>query len=55
MPEYLIFNSFRVPDMEGRKAEPWTGSAEWELWMNVANLGRCVHFSADHISVSALQ
>jgi len=39
----------------GRKAEPRTGSAEWELWMNFVKLGRCVHFSADHIPVSALQ
>ena len=30
---------------QDRKAESWTGSAEWELWMNFANPGRCIHFS----------
>ena len=39
----------------GRKAEPGMGSAEWDLCISLTNPGRCVHFSADHIPVSALQ
>ena len=27
--------------LKGYKAEPWTGSAEWELRTNLANSGLC--------------